>query len=413
MKNEILATLHHPAGLEKLYRQNKGQFEKAFKVIYPDIKGTAIADVWYERLNYEPEGINWGTGDELLGLVLAALVAGVIAKIPSFFHISGDFFYPRNIGFIVLPLLTGYFAMKNKVAISKIMLMVGLSIAALVYINLLPDARQSSTLTLSCIHLVIFLWAILGFAFVGGKADPAKRLNFLKYNGDLVVMTGLILIAGAIMSGITINLFMLIGLHIENFYFDYVGIFGLAAAPIVGTYLTQSNPQLVGKISPVIAKLFSPLVLIMLVAYLVAMIYARRNPYTDREFLLLFNALLIGVMAIIFFSVAETWDTDKGRFQPWILMLLSLVTIVVNVVALSAIVMRIAEWGFSPNRLVVLGGNVLILINLVMVSVQFIKVLFNNADRSVVGRAIAVYLPVYAIWATIVTFFIPLLFWFK
>ncbi len=99
-------------------------------------------------------------------------------------------------------------------------------------------------------------------------------------------MTTLILIAGAILTGVTIGLFSLIGFKIEKFYFDYVVIFGLPAAPILGTYLIETNPQLVGKVSPVIAKIFSPLVLVMLVVYLIAIIYSGKDPYNDREFLL-------------------------------------------------------------------------------------------------------------------------------
>jgi hypothetical protein len=181
------------------------------------------------------------------------------------------------------------------------------------------------------------------------------------------------------MTGITVGLFSLIGFHIKEFYFKNVGIFGLAAAPIVGTYLTQTNPQLVGKVSPVIAKLFSPLVLVMLVVYLIAIVYSGKNPYNDREFLLIFNALLIGVMAIIFFSVAETSKATKSYTEIWVLFLLSVVTIVVNGVALSAILFRISEWGFTPNRAAVLGGNVLILINLLLVTVQLFKVLSKKA----------------------------------
>ena len=134
-------------------------------------------------------------------------------------------------------------------------------------------------------------------------------------------MTTLILIAGAILSGITIGLFSLIGFNIEKLYVQYIVIFGLPAAPILGTYLTQTNPQLVGKVSPVIAKIFSPLVLVMLVVYLIAMVSSGKNPYNDREFLLIFNALLIGVMAIIFFSVAEISKTTKSPTEIWVLFL--------------------------------------------------------------------------------------------
>jgi hypothetical protein len=215
------------------------------------------------------------------------------------------------------------------------------------------------------------------------------------------------------MTGITIGLFSLIGFDIEKFYFEYVVVFGLPAVPIVGTYLTRTNPQLVGRVSPVIARIFSPLVLVMLIIYLIAIVYARKDPYNDREFLLMFNALLIGVMAIIFFSVAETSKSTRSQTEIWVLFLLSVITIIVNGIALSAILFRISEWGITPNRAAVLGGNVLILINLVLVTVELFRVLSNKTNITGVGKAISFYLPVYFIWTIIVTFIFPFLFAFK
>ncbi|MDB5246856.1 MAG: hypothetical protein JWQ40_1250 [Segetibacter sp.] len=411
MKDEILAHLSDPGQLEKLYRNNKVPFKREFGTLYPEIKGNALADFWNERLNYESEEINWGSRSELLFVIIASLVAGVIAKLPAFLHINEEFFYPRNIGFIISPALSAYFAWKNKLSTGKILFIAGATLAGSIFINSLPNVKKSDTLMLSCIHLVLVLWSILGFAFVGeAKNNDEKRLSFLKYNGDLVVMTALILIAGAIMTGITIGLFSLIGFNIEKLYFENVGIFGLAAAPILGTYLTRTNPQLVGKVSPVIAKIFSPLVLVMLVIYLIAIIYSGKDPYNDREFLLIFNALLTGVMAIIFFSVAETSKTTKSQAEIWVLFLLSLVTILVNGIALSAILFRISEGGITPNRATVLGGNVLILINLLLVTGQLYKVLSKKANITAVGKVIAYYLPAYVLWAVIVTFIFPLLF---
>ena len=255
---------------------------------------------------------------------------------------------------------------------------------------------------------------LLGFAFLGGTGlDHGKRLGYLKFNGDLLVITALLLIAGAAMTGITIGLFSLIGYNIETFYVEYVVVFGLAAIPILGTSLTQTNPLLVDKVSGVIAKIFSPLVLGMLVIYLIAIIYSGKDPYNDREFLLIFNGLLIGVMAIIFFSVAETSNTTKHRLEIWVLFLLSVVTIIVNGIALSAILFRILEYGITPNRAAVLGGNGLIMINLCLMTIQLFRVLSKKVDLTGLKKAIAHYLPVYFLWAIIVTFIFPLLFWFK
>lgn len=413
MKDQILTHLNDPRHLEKMYRTNKVLFKREFNSVYPEVAGNTVADFWNERLNYESDEINWGTGKELVFVIIASLLAGVIAKLPALFGINEEFFYPRNIGFIIFPAVSAYFAWKNKLSTGIIVLITAATLLGLFFINFLPDVKKSDTLILSCIHLVLFLWCVLGFAFVSEKQnDDEKRLGYLKYNGDVVVMTTLIVIAGGIMTGITINLFSLIGFNIEKFYFENVVVFGLPAAPILGTYLTQTNPQLVGKVSPVIAKIFSPLVLVMLVIYLVAIVYSGKDPYNDREFLLIFNALLIGVMAIIFFSVAETSRT-KSRAEILILFLLSSVTIIVNGIAVSAILFRLSEFGFTPNRVAVLGADILILINLLLVTTKLFKALSRKDDITGVGKAIAFFLPVYFVWTIIVTFLFPFLFGFR
>lgn len=243
--------------------------------------------------------------------------------------------------------------------------------------------------------------------------DLQKRLEFLKYNGDLVVMTTIILIAGGLLTGITLGLFSLIDLNIEDFYFEYIAIWGLAASPIFGTYLVRTNPHLVNKVSPVISKVFTPLLLVTLVIYLSAVIITGQDPYNDREFLLIFNVLLIGVMALIFFSVAESSKQSGNKIGKLILLGLSIVTIVVNGIALSAIVFRISEWGITPNRLAVLGGNILILTNLLIVTFRQFQAMRDKTKSELVENSIASFLPIYIVWTILVVFLFPMLFNFE
>lgn len=411
MKNEILSNFNNPKELEMLYRGNKAQFKREFNGMYPELQGNSAADFWYERLNFTQERTRRRSQTELLFVILAALVAGTTAKLPAIFSIDEEFFYPRNFGFIVFPVLMVYFGWRNKISSGKIVFIALSALAGLIYINMLPNVPNSDTLFLACTHLLLFLWILFGFTFVGDwRNNVAKRLQFLKFNGDLLVLIALICIAGGIMTAITIGLFSLIGFNIEEWYFKNIVVFGLAVVPVVGTYLTQSNPELVGKVSPVIARIFSPLVLLMLVVYLVAMFYSGNDPYRDREFLIIFNVLLIGVMALIFFSVAGTSAERTRKSEIWILFLLAVVTIVVNSIGLSAILFRISEWGMTPNRAAVLGANVFILINLLLVTVQLFRVSMKKADMEAVEKAIAFYLPVYFLWALVVTFIFPLIF---
>ncbi|MES1223888.1 MAG: hypothetical protein ABUT20_50800 [Bacteroidota bacterium] len=411
---DILANIEVPRELEKLYRDNKPAFKTEFNLLYPELKNNKLAEYWHERLNYENSEISWGSKAEITFVIVASLIAGLIAKFPAIFNLNDENFYMRNAGFIIFPILTAYFTWKNGLSINKIAISVTVFLIGLIFIQLFPANVKSDTLILSCIHLPLFLWAVLGFSYVGNDIkDHSKRLDFLRYNGDLVIMTTLILIAGGILTAITVGLFSIIGFHIERFYFQYFGIAGLAASPIVGTYITQSNPQLVNKVSPVIAKIFSPLVLLTLIVYLVAMFFSGKNPYNDREFLMVFNFLLIGVIAIILFSVAETNRNNENRAGNFILLALSIVTVVVNIIALSAILIRISAWGITPNRLAVLGANILMLTNLCMVTFRLFKNTVKKGSLGEVENSISKFLPVYIVWVIIVTFIFPLVFQFR
>jgi len=414
MIEQIKSNLNNPTQLEKLYRTNKAAFKKEFNKFYPELKENLTAQIWNERLNFEGDEISWGTKNELLFVIIASLLAGFIAKLPQFFGFPEEFFYQRNFSFVVFPLLAAYFAWKHDVPVKRITFTTIAVFVSVLFINFLPDNFTSDTLILACIHLPLFLWAVLGFTYLGVDVkNDERRLDFLRYNGDLVVMTAIILLAGALFTALTINLFRLIDIQIEEFYFKNIGVWGLAASPIVATYLVQTNPQLVNKVSPVIAKIFTPLVLITLVFYLVAVIYTGKDPYNDREFLLIFNMLLIGVMAIIFFSVAESSKSNVGKLNILMLFALSVVTVIVNGIALSAIVFRISEWGITPNRLAVLGSNILILSNLVLITFRLYKTLKDNSEIENVGNSIAYFLPFYSLWTMIVTFVFPVLFNFR
>jgi len=414
MKEIILSHLDDPRQLEKLYRQNKLSFKRSFLLLYPEITGSPVADFWNERLNYESDEVSWGSYKDLFFVIIASLIAGLIAKVPAIFNVAEEPFYSKNVGFILFPALSAYFAWKNRLPAGRIIFIFGAFVAGLCFINFLPFAQRGDVFNLSCIHLIVVLWSILGFAFTGEVGNTnGKRLAFLKYNGDLLVITALIVIASGILSVITTGLFSLIGFQIEKFYFQYIVIPGLPAAPIVGTYLIQSNPQLVGKVSPVIARIFSPLVLLMLIIYIGAIVVSGKNPYNDREFLIIFNVLLIGVMTIIFFSIAGTANNPKRKAEIWLLALLSAITIVVNGIVLSAIVFRIAEWGATPNRTAVLGSNVLMLVNLLLVSTQLFKAANGKKEIVSVEKAIIGFLPLYSLWAAIVTFIFPFIFGFR
>jgi hypothetical protein len=412
MKEEIVRSLGDPQRLEKLYRADKAAFKRSFAELYPEVEKSAVVEVWHQRLNYEQEEISWGSAKELGIVVLLALLSGFVAKIPAVFRLEEEHFFSRNIGLVVFPFLMAYFAWRHTVPKVVVWAVAGATAIVAAYVNFLPNNPSSDSLVLACIHFPLLLWALLGVVHTRGDLHAAsRRLDYLKFNGDQVVMTVIILLAGGALSAITVGLFRMIGLNIEEFYFQNFGLMGASAAPIMAAYLVTTNPQLVNRVSPIIARVFTPLVLGMLVVYLTAVVYTGKDPYNDREFLLIFNVLLLGVMAIILFAVAE-----QGRSNGiglWMLSALSVLTILVNSIALSAILFRISEWGITPNRLAVLGSNLLILSHLIGVAISLFRVARGKSEMDSVHNSITWFLPAYAFWTAFVVIGFPLLFGFR
>lgn len=411
----IIDNLENPSQLEQLYQSDKKTFIHSFEQVYKQFNHHLSVQIWNERLNkkYEVDNIVFKKVD-LLFLLIGSLIAGFIAKIPNFFKLIEDEYYAKNISFIIVPLLVIFFSWKKNINLKKIILPLIIIIASGLYINLLPSIESNNSLILACMHLPIFLWSVVGYTFIGGDLKNQNlKINFLKFNGDALVMSALLVLAGGLFSGITLGLFNLIEVKIEQFYFNYVVIYGLSSIPLFATYLVQANPSLVNKISPIIARIFTPLVLITVLVFLITLLYTGKNIYSDRNFLLIFNALLIGVMAIILFSVTEATKNESNKITLLVLLTLSILTVVVNGIALSAILFRIAEFGITPNRIAVLGANLLIFINLILVTLKLYQVVSKNTSVDKVGLIIATFIPYYAAWAFLVTFLFPILFQYK
>lgn len=365
---------------------------------------------------------------DVIFLLATCVVTGFVIKFPQLFS---DFFperwmldnyFEKNAGIIVIAGMTLYLLLTGKrLPVKGVLISLGLIALSAVYINLMPPVSFSSespyfsnSLMLTCLYLPLFLWCVYGFIYIEFDAkDVSRRMDYLKFNGDIAILSALILMAGVILTGMTIGIFLAIDMDITKFYVDYIVVLGVVSAPIVSTFIVQRFPAITRKIAPIIAFIFNPLVLITLVVFLVNMLNSDKDIYNDRNFLLIFNEMLLGVMALIVFSVTETSLSKRKGFSVWMLLLLSVVALVINGSALSAIVYRLGEFGFTPNRTAVLGSNLLIFGNLLWVAFDLFKVAFRTCDFSCVSNHIGRYLPVYAVWAFIVSFGFPLIFGMK
>jgi hypothetical protein len=263
------------------------------------------------------------------------------------------------------------------------------------------------------VHLPLALWGYVGIVYLGSAwRDARSRVRFVRYSGELVILVSLLALGGVVLSAVTIGLFGLIYDNIEDWYISNVGILGIAGIPVLATYLYDVVFNRRTAITGVLARVFAPLFLVMAFVYLMVTVVEGRNPFVDRSFLIIVNGLLLLVVGISVFSLVGRDGASAVGLTDYMNLALVCVTLLIDVIALSAILFRLASFGFTPNRVAVLGANVVIFGHLVWICRTYIGLVRGKVDFAAMERVVGAYLPVYVCWSAIVTFVLPLVFRF-
>lgn len=420
MKERILQAVDSPSELEALYRLDPRAFGRAFPEALAANPDALSLRIWKERLFFDPRSGGQSASSRLTGreirLVAAlALIAGTLAKLPLLFPgLDGEPFCARNLGGIVAGALIAYFCIQRRCPTRTVLIVAAAWAGVLAYLNFLPDMPKSASVILACIHAPFFFWSLLGVVFLGGAwRNLAGRMDYLRYNGELLIHTTIILLGGMVLTGVTLALFGLIDVNITEWYMQNIVIYGAIASPIVATLLVD---RVVGdrfKIAPLLAKVFTPLFLVTVAVYLVAMVLNHKSPFTDRDFLIAFNGLLLVVLGLCIFSVSERVpDVPPGMTD---LMNIGLVgiTLIIDVIALAAILFRMSSEGLTPNRLAVLGANVLAFCHLAGILYHYIRFTKNSRGFDSLEKWIVGYIPIYTAWSAFVVLIFPVAFRFR
>jgi len=413
------------AQLERAYRLDPVQFRTWFDDVHQHNSQSELLQAWQARLYFDETaedsgaqpsaGIHKLQSDNslLLYVIFISVLVWAVAKLPDFISLDGEWFYPRFIPFLVIGALVAYFTINHGVKKSGLRFTIGSLAVVLFILLLLPDSPDSDSITMALIHTPFVLLSLLGLVFSGENwGDAATRLRFICYGGELLILTALILLGGGVLTALSLGLFELIGIAINDWFFDYVVMWGAMSAPLIATWLWDQVMARESKLASVIANVFSPLFLLLTVAYLFALLGQQRSPFSDREFLIIFNALLLVVWGITVFSVSGR--EEKGsRLLDITNLSLVFVTLVIDAIALTAIVYRLLQFGITPNRIAVTGANLLIFVHLLWIFYEYVKAFQSKSSTEVIKTTIGRYLPVYSVWSIFVLTGLPLLFGFS
>ena len=355
---------------------------------------------------------------EVILVIGLAILAGLLAKIPALFgwEMNDDnaFIYLKNASLFALPSVAIYLIWKRSLPLRFMLLAAAVFVAAALLVNLYPSYDPHHTAVLIAVHLPIALLLLLGVLYGGpGWRKTGTRLDFVRFAGEVFIYSVLIGLGGAVLIGVSVGVFQFVEIDIETFIVNWVVMFGGCALLVVAAYLVERKKGRIESIAPVLARTLHP-------AAPGGSCQPARGHAGDRQ------GTIGGP------GVAHLVRSDPGlghgcdalrherprRREPrnlWDVLVLALVVValVVDGVALSGIISRLAEYGVSANRLAALGANILLLVNLVLLGIGYVRFIAGRVTYQAIVDVQMRYLPVYAIWAALVVIVFPPLFGFQ
>ena len=351
----------------------------------------------------------WRELTVVLGL---AVGAGLAAK-AGLVWIGDDEALARNLGLLVVPFLAAYLVWKRRLtARMTATLLVPFAVLAVV-LNIYPFASGGATEVLAVLHAPVVLWLLAGVAYLGGRwRSDGRRMDFARFTGELAIYYTLLALGGAVLIGLTLAVFQLVGVDLEPALEDWILPFAVPGALIVAAWLVEAKQNVVENIAPVLTRVFTPLTIVMLLALLAVLAAAGGLGDVDRDVLILMDAILVLVLCLLLYSIsARDPLAPPGIFDALQLVLVA-AALAVDAVMLTAMLTRIAEFGLSPNKVAALGLNLLLLVHLVRTASLTTGFLRHRRPFPALERWHTRYLPLYGVWAALVVVVFPPVFGF-
>ena len=361
-----------------------------------------------------------GWNREALVAVGLAVAAAVAIKVPELFGVTfpgppqDGSFYARNLSLFVLPFLAGFFAWKRGLGLAGRLWLAAPFMAAAVAMNFLPFNPGGDTESLAAIHLPMALWLAVGVAYAGGAwRDHDQRMNYVRFSGEWFIYYALIAFGGGVLMMFTIFIFGAIGMDVEPLLDSWVLPCGIMGAVIIAGWLVEAKQSVIENMAPVLTLLFTPLFTLVLLAFLGTMLWTGSGIDVEREVLIGFDLLLVVVVGLLLYAISARDPQAEPGFFDGLQLVLVACALVVDGVALWAIVARISAFGFSANRVAALGENLILVVNLAWSAVLYARFLGRRVGFTSLERWQTAYVPVYVVWAWAVVVVFPLVFRFQ
>lgn len=275
------------------------------------------------------------------------------------------------------------------------------------------------------IFSVIIFFIIIALSYNGFQVLNSKTISeFFTFSADISIFAALITGVVSTVFGIFIAIVLYLIQDIIRSLDEKV-IIKLILLSI--SFLSSIFPFLVyivykkmkTNISIYLSRILMPFSLLFIFILLILLLMPDIRPYDNRVTFILYNIMLAVIVLNMFFIRA---DYKSSIFTKALYIVLPIVAILFDILVLTSSLYRLAEYGITPNKITLVGTNLVMLGNLVFITFFNIKSILNifknNEDikdikNITIGDSKSVlYIYVYAAWAFIVCFIMPLFYIF-
>lgn len=348
-----------------------------------------------------------------------ALFLGLIAGVATRLMLSdgGQPGWLRAICLIPLGILALYLAVtapsRDRLGLGVLGAGIAVSAAACVFY---PADWSGQTTLLTMLHLPVFALVLVGIAHLGVRWRTLSAwMDWVRACGEAVIYYVLIALGGGVVLALVTAIFGAIGVATTTAFNEVIGwVFPVCAVGtlLVCGWLVQSRKSAIGTIAPVLSAIFTPVITIVLLSFLVVVAITSNPVDVDRDVLITFDGVLVLVEAIVLFTVSARPRAAGPRTLDWMQMVLIVSALIVDLLSLWAMWGRLAEYGASPNKLAALVLNILLFVHLTGALWGYGRIM-RGARSSALQQWQSAALPVFAAWAGVVALVFPLVFSFR
>jgi hypothetical protein len=159
-------------------------------------------------------------------------------------------------------------------------------------------------------------------------------------------------------------------------------------------------------------RLLLPLTLGVLVVYLFLIPFNFLQPFTNRDVLIVYNAMLFAIMGLLVGATPLSLEDVSLRLERalrWGILAVAILAVLVSLYAVSALLYRTLNGGLTINRLTMLGWNVINIALLIWLVIRQLRRGASAWNERIQGvLSLGAY--AYVAWSLLVVLVLPLVF---